>query len=41
MSPDPFVDPFTNIGGSWQEWLTVGGYLAFGLFVVWRVLAGK
>ncbi len=25
-------------GGSWQDWITVGGYLAFTLVILWQVV---
>jgi len=30
-----------NILGSWQDWLTVSGYLFMLLFVLWRVILTK
>lgn len=28
-------------GGTWQEWVVVGGYLSFILFIMWRVVVAS
>jgi hypothetical protein len=32
------VEGLETISGSWQEWLTVAGYLGFTGVIAWRVL---
>jgi hypothetical protein len=29
------------LGEHWQDWMTVLGYLAFAVFIAWRVLASR
>ena len=34
-------DQFLLLPNSWQDWVTVTGYLSFTAFIIWRVFASK
>lgn len=37
----PVDDNLLMFSEHWQDWLTVFGYLAFAVFIAWRVLTPK
>ena len=37
----PVDDNVLMISEHWQDWVTVFGYLAFAVFIAWRVFASR